>query len=517
MAMASKGKMQNTSVSSKFAVAISAFLFGCILSTMVVLNYVAVANTPSTIDQVNMVYSNGLLAPMPNPSAKRRVVDIGQELDSAAEPEEPLNQPGVRRVVELKSHDVEGAAEIFINEDPSVIAAPPDSLSVESTKNPLHGIRVLIAIAAFDFSQIPHLGEVLDAYQDLCVTGAKKVDVVVHATVAYPVTLIDLLNSRLLPACQNIFSITIVLKPSRMRLHLVDCHRALFYEKIDEYDLFIYTEDDIRVPPRVVGAYLYETKKVEEIVGLEESSNYNVGIVRYEYNFPSNVVMDDKFRKATQNVTRVYWEHGFYPVVGEAIRFIKNPKLKDSYVTTQNDHQGMFMATPYLLKAWMDRPNCNFHVASNRPGFKNNPSQPSEGTQRVWMSSRMLHGTRHCNVQQLLPLETFGTMTVLHLPNKNYRRVGKFRNRTFADGTEMFDYGVSSSLLSSMRLHVELRKATNQKPTIPYAGIRMVDEVGLRGRPAVLERRMREYRAYVDRGGILDSHDMEKTILVEEF
>lgn len=174
MAMASKGKMQNTSVSSKFAVAISAFLFGCILSTMVVLNYVAVANTPSTIDQVNMVYSNGLLAPMPNPSAKRRVVDIGQELDSAAEPEEPLNQPGVRRVVELKSHDVEGAAEIFINEDPSVIAAPPDSLSVESTKNPLHGIRVLIAIAAFDFSQIPHLGEVLDAYQDLCVTGAKK-------------------------------------------------------------------------------------------------------------------------------------------------------------------------------------------------------------------------------------------------------------------------------------------------------------------------------------------------------
>jgi len=69
-------------------------------------------------------------------------------------------------------------------------------------------MRILIAIDAFDFSQLPLLEEVLDAYQDICVTGASKVDVVIHATVAYPVTLIDLLNSRLLPACDNIFSLT---------------------------------------------------------------------------------------------------------------------------------------------------------------------------------------------------------------------------------------------------------------------------------------------------------------------
>ena len=45
------------------------------------------------------------------------------------------------------------------------------------------------------------------------------------------------------------------------------------------------------------------------------------------------------------------------------------------------------------------------------------------------MSSRMLYGRKHCNVQQLLPIETFGVMNVLHLPNKNYRRVGKYHNR----------------------------------------------------------------------------------------
>ena len=89
-------------------------------------------------------------------------------------------------------------------------------------------------------------------------------------------------------------------------------------------------------------------------------------------------------------------------------------------------------------------------------------------------------------------------------------------NRTFSDGTEQFDYG-SASLLSEMRLHIELRAATMQVPTIPYAGIRMVDGVDKRkGRTPLLERRMGEYQAYVDRGGILSEEDMKKLTLVEE-
>jgi len=68
-----------------------------------------------------------------------------------------------------------------------------------------------------------------------------------------------------------------------------------------------------------------------------------------------------------------------------------------------------------------------------------------------------------------------------------------------------------------MRLHIELRKATMQVPTVPYAGIRMVDEVSKRkDRTPLLERRMGEYQAYVDRGGILSEEDMKKTTLDEE-
>ena len=244
-----------------------------------------------------------------------------------------------------------------------------------SSESILNGVRILIAIAAFDFAQLPHFEEVIDAYSDLCAAGA-LVDVIVHATVPYPITLIDLLNTRL--SCVNPagrFDVKISLVSPSVRLHLVDIHRPLFYEKIEEYDLFIYTEDDIRVTPRTVAAYLHETKVLQDKVGFEKSLNYNVGIVRYEYNFPSNVLMDDNTRHATQNVTRVYWEHSYnFPAMPKVVDVV--PGLDQEYVHMKNHHQGMFFATRDLLKAWKKR--CQFDVVTDRPG---RGSQPSEGTQ----------------------------------------------------------------------------------------------------------------------------------------
>lgn len=159
----------------------------------------------------------------------------------------------------------------------------PQRVDAPSDPSTLDGVKILVAIAAFDFAQLPHLEEVLDAYLDMCVAGA-KVDVVIHATVPYPVTLIDLLNSRLTctnPSPRADFTVTIVLKTKNLRLHLVDEHRPLFYENINDYDLFIYSEDDIRVTPKTVGAYMYETERVKQLVGPERASDFNVGVARY--------------------------------------------------------------------------------------------------------------------------------------------------------------------------------------------------------------------------------------------
>ena len=129
------------------------------------------------------------------------------------------------------------------------------------------------------------------------------------------------------------------------------------------------------------------------------------------------------------------------------------------------------------------------------------------------MSSQQLFGKRHCNVQQVLPKDKFGALTVLHVPNKNYRRVGKYRKRVFSDGTEQFEQ--YPDLVTALQLHLAMRKAWPATPQLPYRGpITMIDEVTNKRTPT-LERRMKEYYDYVARGGVLSDYDFSRTMLVE--
>ena len=278
-----------------------------------------------------------------------------------------------------------------------------DNTNIANTNNSvLDGIRILIAITSFDFSQLVYLEEVLESYYDLCVIpNIKQVDIVIYTTQAYPITLIDMWNNRIPSSCkrrrnekkssedeaESVFAVTIIVKPYSLRLFLVDCHRYLFYEKIDDYDLFIYSEDDMIVHPKLIVTYLEETNTVIDLVGLNKSQDFNVGIVRYEYNFPSNIVIDDNTRHATQNVTRVYWEHhpGVKNATGSgekkkqiifqkepkkifrrrkrrgswkdaASRRVRDPILNNTHIQMINHHQGMYLVTQHLLKVWKDRP-----------------------------------------------------------------------------------------------------------------------------------------------------------------
>ncbi|KAL3794379.1 hypothetical protein HJC23_012916 [Cyclotella cryptica] len=421
----------------------------------------------------------------------------------------------------------DAAAHSALSGDREKAALPQEASGHRSL---LSGLRVLVTIASYDFMQLAHLEEVLDGFQDLCYAGS-HVDVVIYTTVVYPVALIDMLNDRMRcndPSPTSGMTVTLILKPASVRLHLVDFHRTLFYDRIDLYDVFVYTEDDIRISPKTIAAYLHETHRVSSLVGPTHASDYNVGIVRYEYNFPENVVITDKTRHATENVTRVYWEHLGKPIFEKAVDKVEHQELSKYYVSMHLHHQGMYMATPDLLRAWKDRPGCKFDEVRNRPG---SGSQPSEGTQRVWMSSQMLFGKRHCGVTQLLPVDNFGQLTVLHLPNKNYRRVGKqgriggsdnSPKNEFSDGTEVFEPS-HPDLLRALELHIEMKrqfphlKSTNvagEDGRLRYVGIRMVDtdlNVGsfAKDHRQVAEKRLEAYRAYVGRGGYMIDSDMD--------
>jgi hypothetical protein len=176
----------------------------------------------------------------------------------------------------------------------------------------------------------------------------------------------------------------------------------------------------------------------------------------------------------------------------------------------------MYLATRDLLLAWKERKGCQFDIASKRPGRGKNNAQPLFGTQRVWMSSQQLYGNRYgCGVQQVIPMQWFGALTVHHLPNKNYRRVGKYRTR---DTTP--DEGVAVSdekLLTAMQLHLALVEAFPPQAR-PREEIRVrmwVDEdnPAHKVEPESWKVRLKDFQAYLGRGGVLSPQDMTQTSL----
>jgi hypothetical protein len=69
------------------------------------------------------------------------------------------------------------------NMAPAPMANMPSRMDVTRNKG-LQGLRVLVALASFDFAQFPLLEEVLDSYQDVCVAGA-KIDLYIHTVLPY--------------------------------------------------------------------------------------------------------------------------------------------------------------------------------------------------------------------------------------------------------------------------------------------------------------------------------------------
>jgi hypothetical protein len=363
------------------------------------------------------------------------------------------------------------------------------------------------------------LEQVLDGYHDMCIAGA-TVKVVIHTTVPWPVSLVDLLETRF--TCHD-FTVDLILKLPRIKLHLVDCHRPLFYEHLTDYHVFLYSEDDQRVTPRTVATYLQQTHHIQLHLQQHDQdkeykpSDFNVGVVRYEHNFPSTMVVDDRTRKVTENVTRVYWEHSSFqpPLIPNAVEPVPQPPFHDTHIHMKNHHQGMFLATPHLLQEWKQRP-CHFHLASNRPGRKNQPSQPLYGTQRVWMSSQQLLGrkTQHgaCGVQQVLPIDLLGALTVHHLPNKNYRRVGQYRTR---DTTRNENVVVEQeeSYLTAMQLHLALvRHFTSNLLGKKHVRFTMTasPEIPTDKYPTDWIPKLEAFHNYVKRGGIMNEQDMQQ-------
>lgn len=265
----------------------------------------------------------------------------------------------------------------------------------------------------------------IDSFRDLCETGA-EVTLIIYTTHPYSVEQLHLFNSRT-NSCYHPhgkFQIQVKIKPPSLKLHFVDSHRKDFYDNIDNYDLFIYSEDDHLIRPTHVIGYLYETAKLRRLVGEPSFPNYSIGFLRYE-----------RDHEQTERHTFDQYEYE-----NAGLHSFANPNLVGKYIGNRHmPHQGMFMATREQLVAWKER--CNFHeidpeqIEKGRGGKTTaapggTPDEIIDVDTPVWhreyVSSLRLFANDgipigNCQVTQLFPADgRFENFMVHHMPDKYY-------------------------------------------------------------------------------------------------
>ena len=376
----------------------------------------------------------------------------------------------------------------------------------------LDSTKILLEITTVGMAQFHLLEEVLDGVRDMCEAGAH---ISLHITTSdcdyaqdsnschsknqaledatqpnYPTSILSLFNEKL--HCRNPhgqLQTTIHVRNPQWGYFMVGHHRKLFYQHLNQgYDVFIHVEEDELIRPTHVLAFLQESEIIRQKVGNERFPDYLVGFVRFEnaVNLGEDQNDDKKNSQDEQPPPpqRVIWEFEWdedHPKVN----LVQDEGLDGQYFTTPLwHHQGMYMATEDHLRNWEHRsPDCDFQTVNfNDDDF----SREKIG------GGLNIFSRKHCNVTQVIPLNSAEDFLIHHLPDQNY------------------DRGSQITLLSTLRYHKMRMSALQKQSTtgesnghVPsYKGLQLlIDEED--SSLAQFNYSTKEYEEFVARGGTL--------------
>lgn len=253
--------------------------------------------------------------------------------------------------------------------------------------------RMLVAIASYGSSNDRYLERIINEYRSM----AFAVDIVVLSNIDK--------RAKFGTDC-------IVGTPSRNPWSLPFAHKKLFTERRDQYDLFIYSEDDILVTERNISAWLEVMRVLPE--------NEIAGFLRVEYG-------EDGRRNYPDVHAHFHWDAA-------------SVRRRGDYVLAHftNEHAACFIMTREQLRGALR--SGRFDVA------------PHEGKYDLLCTAATDPYTQ-CGLTKLIPVSHLEEFTVHHMSNKYVGRVGatseEFNRQTGALLQIAEQAGCPPSLLAS--------------------------------------------------------------------
>mmetsp|Transcript_19009 Transcript_19009/g.28722 ORF Transcript_19009/g.28722 Transcript_19009/m.28722 type:complete len:340 (-) Transcript_19009:555-1574(-) len=219
--------------------------------------------------------------------------------------------------------------------------------------------------------------------------GGMKIRVVIYTADTNPYTQAQTEEFvSMTKSCTGLFGgsleIEIEEHPATLRLEMTMQHRREVKKRLNDFDIFLYAEDDVLIEMRHVLAYYKYSKKLARA---QNGQKYLLGFQRFE---KSGIGM---------GAQQVMWENGIDSWHAVEI-------ANELYVTMVNPHAGAWMATQAELRAMEEKCNA-LRILKTANSFT-----------RVRAAGWNMY--LNCGRRKVLPVADFANFIIHHLPDKNW-------------------------------------------------------------------------------------------------
>ena len=258
--------------------------------------------------------------------------------------------------------------------------------------------KVLGLICAYNYGHIDPLTLIFNEYLYMCEGGWDATVVLFTTEVWSEKTKRLYANKMFCYRTNSTVEIRHEVFPKTINVALAAEHRHYMAKVIDQYDLYVYHEDDIIMRYNQVVAFAQETRRMKEIglsfkdniIGFQRYRRLNKGGDHQKGGWGEQDIVEQEMLEETPILNQV--------CLGDKIKD-ETKKVPYMYVTG-NTHTGAYMMTKEQIMILQDK--CLFL----------NQSSPS----REYMSSFSLfdHKQYHCGLSKLIPAERLMTFEILH-------------------------------------------------------------------------------------------------------
>lgn len=225
-------------------------------------------------------------------------------------------------------------------------------------------MKLLVCISNYGEGQLSYLHQVLSAYSEM---KHFSVDIILHTTQALDLSRFPIQQRQIL--CDPVVG-----------RDLAMFHREIMIESQNDYDLFVYSENDILISEQNLLTLCAATKNLPD--------PYAIGFIRYERNRKNPGDSELYLPDAHPSGGRVYKGE----VIVNGVRYAK----------LRNLHQGCFVLTRDQLKR---ATKSRFFSYYNR----GDPLNREVGATFVYIG---------CGLQKIIPVDLIDQLLIHHLPDK---------------------------------------------------------------------------------------------------